>query len=205
MRELAVLGKRGDVEIHALTFDDVGAAGVDELGDELHHALDVRSGARQRVGPAHPEAVHLRPVRGLVALRDLGLGAALLGGAGDDLVFHIGHVADEHDIEPAPFEVAPDDVELERGAAVPHVRHLVHRRPAHVDRDLPRVARNELDLLARERVVQPDHLASTLSSSATAQTATPSPRPMAPRPSPRLGFTDTRFCAPGSGNSGTSA
>src|SRR5439155_5882109 len=114
-------------------------------------------------------------------------------------------VADERDVETAPFEVTADDVEHERSAAVPDVRHFVDRRTAHVDRHAAGIAGNELDLLARERVVQPDHVVSTLSSSATAHTATPSPRPIAPRPSPRFGFTDTRFCAPGSGKSGTSA
>src|SRR5262249_8206397 len=205
VRELPVLGERRDVEVHALPLDDVRATGVHELADELHHPVDVPGRARQRVGAAHAEPRHLPPVGRLVPLGDLRLGAALLGGAGDDLVFDVRDVADEVDVEAAPLEIPADDVEHDRGATVTDVRHLVHGRATDVYRDPTGVAGDELDLLARERVVEKDHPSSTLSRSATAQTAIPSLRPIAPRPSPRLGFTDTRFCAPGSGNRGTRA
>ena len=163
------------------------------------------------VGRRHTEPLELGPVGRLVAIRELVLARALPGGPGDDLVLDVGHVAHVRDVVPTPLEVAADDVEHERGAAVADVRHVVDGRPADVHRHPPGDARDELDVLARHRVVDPDHpdeatgdplgtrlssagscgSAGHRSSSATAQTAMPSVRPTKPRPSPRFGVTET--------------
>ena len=91
-------------------------------------------------------------------------------------------------------------------APVTEVRHVVRRRAAHVHRHAPADARHEVDLRALRRCrrsgapVEATDRAPAASldiasrqpraSSATAHTAMPSARPIAPRPSPRLGRTD---------------
>src|SRR5207245_8736095 len=102
----------------------------------------------------------------------------------------------ERDVEATPYEIATDHVEHDRRPPVPHMRNFIDGRPAHIDRNPPRRPRHQLDLLARIGVVDPHHRSSTLSSSATAHTAIPSPRPMNPRPSPRLGLTATGASTP---------
>ncbi len=89
---------------------------LDELRDEVEHAVDVLGRVGDVVGTADAEPVHLVEVRALVGLRELGLGRAPLGGAGDDLVLDVGDVAHEGDVEPRPLEVAADHVEHERGS-----------------------------------------------------------------------------------------
>ena len=99
-------------------------------------------------GRRTPETVHLREVRVLELARQLRLGRAALGGAGDDLVLDVGDVADEAHVEPTPLEVATNRVVHDRRAAVPDVRDVVDGRAADVDRDLAGLTRDELDVPA---------------------------------------------------------
>src|SRR5688572_6940186 len=108
---------------------------------------------RHLVRPQDPQPVELLPVDGLIALGDLGLGAALGPGLVDDLVVDVGDVAHMEDVEAAPLQRPADGVERERAAGVADVGHVVDRRAADVERDLPRLARNQFDFVGGERVV----------------------------------------------------
>ncbi len=176
-------------------------AGVDELTDQIQHAVDVLRGVRAMIGLADVQAGHLLEVDVLVFPRQLRLGAPLRGRARNDLVFDVGDVANVRDLEPRPFEVPANGIEDDRGPRVPDVGRVVDGRPTHVERDLAGLARRQLDGVTQESVADADHGGSRVvlrlssaqrdSSSATAQHAMPSERPTAPIPSPRFGFTDT--------------
>ena len=157
VRELAVAVEALDVEVDALILDHVRVPARDELRHEVDHAVDVLGGVRPVIGSLHVEAVHEIEVDGFELRGELGLGDPLLRGAGDDLVLDVGHVAHEGDVEARPLEVATDDVEHDRGACVADVRLVVDRRPAHVERHLARLARDELDRVAHQRVADPHH------------------------------------------------
>ena len=61
-----------------------------------------------------------------------------------------------------PPQVPADGVERDRGAAVPEVRHVVRRRPAHVHRDRAFLSRHEVDLRARGGVVDAKHASTVI-------------------------------------------
>ena len=135
MGQLAVAGERVDVEVHAV-FRRVRVAMVDQLPDQLEHAVDVVVGVRHVIGAAHAEAVHRGEPCLLVHARQLRLARAAFGDAGDDLVFDVGDVADVVDVEPGPFEVPADHVEDQGGAPMTDVGDVVDRWAADVDRHL---------------------------------------------------------------------
>jgi hypothetical protein len=111
---------------------------------------------RHVVGSTHAQFVHRVEPGPLVRVRELRLAGAALGGTGDDLVLDVGDVAHVGDVEADPLEVATDHVEHERGASVAHVGDVVDRRAAHVHRDLPGLAGDQLDRVAQQRVADPD-------------------------------------------------
>ena len=131
-------------------------AAVDQLADQLEHAVDVVGGVRHVVGAAHAEPVHRVEPRLLVLAGELRLARAAFGGAGDDLVFDVGDVADVVDVEPGPLEVPADHVEDQRRAPVTDVGDVVDGGAADVDRHLSRVAGHELHGVAQQRVADPD-------------------------------------------------
>ncbi len=125
----------------------IGDAPTHQIGHQRHHVVDVRGGVRRVVGTQHPEGVHRLPPPVLELPGHLGLGATLPGGAADDLVVDVGHVRDVVHVEPAENEVATQDVEDEREAAVPDMGDVVDGQAADVhrrrgpDRAAPAVAR----------------------------------------------------------------
>ena len=80
VRQLAVAGEASDVEVHALAVDDVRVAGVDELGDQVEHPLDVLGGVREWSAARTPSRSICSKCTVLEPRRDLGLGGASLGG-----------------------------------------------------------------------------------------------------------------------------
>ena len=107
----------------------------------------------------HADGVHGPVPDGLAPLGDVGPRAGLLLGPLEDVVVDVGDVRDVRDLEPRPLEVAAQDVEHEREAAVAEVRRAVHRRPADVHRHLARLAERELADLPGGGVEQADHQA----------------------------------------------
>ncbi len=130
---------------------------IDQVGDQAHHRLDVLGGVRHVVGPQDPEGVGGLPPRPFELVGDLGLGPALGGGPGDDLVVDVGHIRDVVHFQPAEDQVSPQDVEDEPSPAVADVGHLIDGEAARVKRNVPRVTKCERPHGARGRVVEPQH------------------------------------------------
>ena len=83
----------------------------------------------------------------------------LLGRPRVDLVVDVGDVADIGDVL-GPVEVAQqpvEHVEHDHGPRIADMGEVVHRRPAHIDADIPGIERPERLLLATERVVKLKH------------------------------------------------
>ena len=149
--QLAVALPRAHVEVHVpgAVGRGVRVTAVQEPPDEREHLRDVARRARLIGGPADSErevggvegvleAVGQRPPRLLrrVEIRGLEAGGVGGGGAVEDLVVDVRHVADGGDPQPRGLEPADEHVEHDRAAHVPHVRHALHRGPAVVDRGL---------------------------------------------------------------------
>ena len=141
---VAVVGAHGEIDIARV--DHIGMALVDQDLDHLLHGVDLAGGARADVRVEHAQAVHLldEGLRELVG--HLGGGAALLVGAVDDLVVHIGQVLGEGDLVALIGEVAADHVEGQEGAAVADMDLVVDRGAAHIHADLARLDGHELFL-----------------------------------------------------------
>ena len=109
---------------------------------------------------------------GDLALGERGRRQSFVGGAPDDLVVDVGEVADEGHALAAGAEVADEDVGGDEGAGVADVRARVDRDAAPVDADVPRLARRERLLAARERVGEDQLHAATYSSSSRSLAST---------------------------------
>ena len=76
---------------------------------------------------------------------------------GDDLVLDVGDVADEGHLVTTPDQITADHVEGHGRAPMTDMWLALHRRPAHVDRDLPLVPGLERDDGAVKRAVETEH------------------------------------------------
>jgi hypothetical protein len=129
--ELAVLGKRADLEVD-VAIDGVGVAGLNQAIDETDDLVHAGRDARELVGAQDAQAVHDAEVRvDVLARRRLGIAPVALG-ALDDLVVDIGEVLDVLEPEAAVLEIAADDVHGHEHAAVPDVGMELGRHAAHV-------------------------------------------------------------------------
>src|ERR1019366_8991875 len=108
-------------------------------------------------GPLHPEAVDGVPPHRLVLTGDLGLGPALLGGPGDDVVVDVGDVRHETDLETPELEEAPQYVEDEGHAAVAEVRDVVDGEATDVHRHAAFLPKLEGPDGARRSVMKAQH------------------------------------------------
>ncbi len=163
VRQLAVAGKRVDLEVHPVSFDHVRTTSNDQLRDQRLHLTDELGRVRDVVGGLTFSRCEVAPVRVLVHARQLGLGRLPLRGAGDDAILDVGDVADELHVEAAPLEIATDGIEDDCGTAVAEMRIVVRRRAAHVHRDVAGHLRHELDLGASRGVVDAEHRRNLLS------------------------------------------
>ena len=217
MRERAVAGQRVDLEVDALSLDDIRVTVRDQLRDQPRHLLDPFGGSGLVVGPQDVQTVERAPKRHLEPRNQRGLGGALLVGPGDDLVLDVGDVAHELHRVSAPDEITPDRVEHDLLATVTEMRNVVRGRAADVHRHASFDARHEVDLRPHRGVVEPQHRPRLIGAPrripeiqlrarrATAQTAIPSERPIAPKPSPRFGRTAAPIPKPIGSRSGNSA
>ena len=136
-RQFAVAGEGAHAEIHVAGRRGVGFAVGDEALGEAEHFLNVLRGLGLDVGADHVEAVHVFMVGLDVGFRDFGAGNAFVVGALDDLVVHVGKVADEGDFIAFIAEQAHEDVERHRGTGMSDMRQRVGRDAAGVDAHQP--------------------------------------------------------------------
>jgi hypothetical protein len=152
-RQFAVLGVRGDVEVH-VTAGRVRVSGVDQPSDQRDHLgnvprcprLDVRRQAAKDVVSAGESP--------LVALGHGPPRAAFFGGRSQDLVVDVGDVPAERDLQAAHPEPADEDVKADPGADVPDVRRCLNGRATQVQTGLARSDGKEVAHGARRGVVQ---------------------------------------------------
>jgi hypothetical protein len=137
--EQAVVVDRLDGQVDAVV-GHVGVIRVDQLADHRDHLVDVLGGSWHVGGAFDADALHRLEPDPLALGRDVLPRAILASGALDDLVLDVGDVRHEADLEPAPLEVAAQDVVDERGATVAEMRRAVHGGTAQVDADLARLA-----------------------------------------------------------------
>ncbi len=89
-----------------------------------------------------------------VGFRDFGAGNALVVGALDDLVVHVGKIADEGDFIAFIAEQAHQDVERHRGTGMSDVRQGVGRDAAGVDAHQPLADGRERFLFSGHGIVE---------------------------------------------------
>ena len=152
----AVVGHLGDREVDAVA-RLVGDAESHELGDEIHHLVDVRQWrAGSSSGGGSPGCPSPPPL-GLVPLGYLRRRALLLARSGDDLVVDVGDVRDVVDLDARVLEVTAEHVVDERETAVTDVRRSVDGRTADVQTDPARFAGLELLGTTQGRVMKAQH------------------------------------------------
>ena len=152
--QLAVAGEGAHAEIHVAGRRGVGLAVGDEALGEVEHFLNVLGGPGLDVGADHAEAVHVLMVGLDVGFRDFGAGNALVVGALDDLVVHVGKIADEGDFIAFIAEQAHQDVERHRGTGMSDVRQGVGRDAAGVDAHQPLADGRERFLFSGHGIVE---------------------------------------------------
>ena len=134
--EPSVVLDLGDVEVDAAVGGDVAEA----VGYDLLDHVDDVADALARLGIAG-RAVHAELGDVLEVPVDVSPGEiqgvdALLRGAGDDLVIHVGEIGDVLDLIALVAEVARNGVEDDYAAGVAHVDIVVDGDTAHVHPDL---------------------------------------------------------------------
>ena len=209
-----------EVDVAGLVAGDVGVPGVDESADEVLHLRDARRRTRLVGGRPHAQRrvargeLELEPVGQCPPLLRTAFG--LRGRRIDeDLVVDVGHVAHEGHVVATMREPAAKDVVDERRPQVPDVRRRLHRGSADVHADRAIGDGAEVTERLGPGVVESHSHASSLRAgldgrraaslmcrnriaghtlwrrSAVAITATPSPRPVNPRPSVVVALMDT--------------
>ena len=156
MGQQAVVGDGLSREVDAITAH-VRVGVSDEAVNQVDHAGHVGRGVRGEIGPFHAEGLGELPPQRLVARRHLLGGAVLFSGTSDDLVFDIGDVRDEPDVQPAPFEVTAQGVPHDGKAAMAQVKGPGDGGAAQVDRHSPRVARLQWGHFAGGGVQESEH------------------------------------------------
>ncbi len=151
--EAAIVGKARDRKQH-VPVRGVGVAAGDQPFDQHDHRRDVAGCARFHIGRQDAECRHVRLVLGGGACRDGGNRLAGLGGAGVDLVVHVGDVADIGDARIEPPQQPHQHVEHHRRAGVADVWTIVDGRPADIDPHMGGIQRLEAFAPAGEAVVQ---------------------------------------------------
>ena len=133
-RQLAVIGHGGHVEQH-MAVGRIGVAVGDQLFDDRDHLGDMFGGARLHVGrqAAQRRDVLLKDAIGLFG--QLADGDAALGGAGVDLVVHVGDVADIFDMFRAVFfaQKAIQHVEDDQRPRIADMGEVIDGRAADIE------------------------------------------------------------------------
>ncbi len=152
-RKLSVVRKAAhrveDVAVGAA----IGMALLLERGDHLHHRRHVSRRARLRVGLEQVQARRILAEGDRHALGECLDGLLVLGRPLHDLVVDVGDVADVLHLVARGPQPAHHHVERSERAGVADVKIVVHRRPADIEADLSRDARDEGLPGTAERVV----------------------------------------------------
>ena len=109
--ELAVRRIGTHAEVHVAGRHGIGLALGDELGTEILHLLDVFGGAGLVIGTHHVQAVHIFMEGINIGLSHFTPVTLFLIGAADNLIVHVGEVADKGHIQPQGAQVAHQHVE----------------------------------------------------------------------------------------------
>ncbi len=140
--EPAVFGEASHCEQH-MAFDRIGMTAGDQPLDQRDHLRDMPRGARLHLWRIDAERGERGVIAGGGARGDRVDRLAGLGGARVNLVVHVGDVADVGEARIEPAQQPRQHVEHDGGAGVAEMRHVVHRRPAHVHADMRGVERDE--------------------------------------------------------------
>src|SRR5690606_11014993 len=187
-RELAVTLQSGHPEVD-VAVGGVGETPVDQPGGEVDDLLDVLARLGLVVGREHAEAPVCVGKPGAHALCQRLGGLPRLGRGGAELVLDVGDVPDVGEVVPPRRQVAPDDVEGHGAPARTAVSRALGGAAAPAHPHLPRLPRLEVFEPPGQGVVDADHDASVMLTTATA--AMPSPWPMKPMPSVVVAVTAT--------------
>ncbi len=137
----------------------ISVAGRDQRRDHRHHRRDFGGGVRRDGRRRNAQRTHVLEVKSLEPLGDLRRLDPFRLGRGDDLVVDVGDVAGiSQAVGPEAMADQPRErVEHHRRPGIADMRPAVNRRPAHIHGDVLRVGGDEVALLARHRVIEPDH------------------------------------------------
>ena len=138
----------GDVEIN-VTFRHVSVTLVDQLRNEIYHALEILRSLRLEVRSESVERTHVFP-----ELKDVFSGQLLgrdtiFARALDDFVIDVGDVAGERDFVSDVLEITDDEVGDDCRACMTDVSEVIDSRSARVHADLLPLAGDELFLCPR--------------------------------------------------------
>ena len=154
--EPALAAHLSDVEVDAAVLGDVGVAVVDDPLDHGYDVADALARLGVDVGAVDPQPGGVLEVLLDVPRRELQGLHALLRGAGDDLVVHVGEVGDVGDLVAGVPQVPGDHVEYDHAPGVAHVDVVVDGHSADVHPDLSGLDGLELLQGVREGVVDPE-------------------------------------------------
>ena len=136
----------------------IGIALLDELFDHGEHVRNMLRNARISVGATHVERVdRLEVFRDVVIGEFLPRLARLLCTA-DDLVVDVREVLHVAHGVALLLQIAAHDIPCDKGTRVADMRVVVRRHAAAIDARLARLKGLELLFLARQRIVNPQHL-----------------------------------------------
>ena len=136
----------------------IGIALLDQLFDHGEHVRNMLRNARIGVGAAHVERVNRLEVFRDVVIGKLLPRLARLLCAADDLVVDVREVLHVAHSIALLLQITAHDVPCDKGARVADMRVVVRRHAAAVDARLARLKGLELLFLARQRIVNPQHL-----------------------------------------------
>ena len=146
-RELSVARELAHSKVHVTVGRRVREAVLFKPRDDVKHLRNEFRRMRLERGVKAPQGAHVFLHRLGEGLRELGRCDLALGGAPDDLVVHVGHVAHKGHLVARSLEPATDDVKRHEGAAVADMAVVIDRDAADVHPDmtgLHRFKRNHL-------------------------------------------------------------
>ena len=152
--ELAV-GRIGPhTEVHVAGRHGIGLALGNELGTEILHLLDVFCGAGLVIGTHHIQAVHVFMEGVDIGLAHFAPVTFFLIGAADDLVVHVGKVADKGHIQSQGAQVAHQHVEDQGGTGMADVAVVIGGDAADIHVDFSGPDGDEFFLFAGKGIVE---------------------------------------------------
>ena len=127
---------------------------VDERLDQRLHVAYVFRGPGLDIGTTDIQAVHVLMEGGNVGFGNFRAGLALTVGPGNDLVVHVGKIADKGHVVAEMTQIPVQHVEHHRRACMTDMTEVVGRDAAGVHADLAGMARLEIFLAACHGIIQ---------------------------------------------------